>query len=78
MFLNISLQVTKSKSRADRLLLRKPHIGRKGVRTVPHRCTSSTNKQQSTYLILAGDFNAKLSKWCPSDEDNKAYNNFRL
>ena len=28
--------------------------------------------QQLTCSILIGDFSAKLSKWCPSDKDNKA------
>ena len=33
---------------------------------------SSVNNQQPTCSILVGDFNAKLSKWCPSDKYNKA------
>ena len=33
---------------------------------------SGINNQQPTYSILVGDFNAKLSKWCPGDKDNKA------
>ena len=33
---------------------------------------SDINNQQPTCSILVGDFNAKLSKWCPSDKDNKA------
>ena len=33
---------------------------------------SGINKQQPTCLILISDFNAKLSKWCPSDKVNKA------
>ena len=33
---------------------------------------SSINNQQPTCSILVGDSNAKLSKWCPSDKDNKA------
>ena len=33
---------------------------------------SGINNQQPTCSILVGDFNAKLSKWCPSDNDNKA------
>ena len=32
---------------------------------------SSINNQQPTRSILVGDFNAKLSKWCSSDKDNK-------
>ena len=34
-----------------------------------------TNNQQPTYSILVGDFNAKLSKWCPSDKDSKVGHN---
>ena len=30
---------------------------------------SGINNQQPTCSILVGDFNAKLSKWCPSDKD---------
>ena len=33
---------------------------------------SGINNQQPTCSILVGDFNAKLSKWCPSDKDNIA------
>ena len=33
---------------------------------------SGINNQQPTCSILVGDFNAKLSKWCPSDKDSKA------
>ena len=29
------------------------------------------NNQQPTCSILVGDFNAKFSKWCPSDKDTK-------
>ena len=30
---------------------------------------SDIYKQQPTCSILAGDFNAKPSKWCPNDKD---------
>ena len=33
---------------------------------------SGINNQQPTCSILIGDFNAKLSKWWPSDKDNKS------
>ena len=33
---------------------------------------SGINNQQQTCSILVDDFNAKLSKWCPSDKDSKA------
>ena len=33
---------------------------------------SGINKQQPTCLTLISDFDAKLSKWCPSDKVNKA------
>ena len=33
---------------------------------------SGINNQQPTCSILVGDFSAKVSKWCPSDKDNKA------
>ena len=33
---------------------------------------SGINNQQPTYSIIVGDFNAILSKWCPSDKYNKA------
>ena len=33
---------------------------------------SHINNQQPTCSILVGDFNAKLSKWCPGDKDRKA------
>ena len=33
---------------------------------------SDITNQQPTCSILVGDFNAKLSKWCPSDKDSKA------
>ena len=33
---------------------------------------SGINSQQPTCSILVGDFNAKLSRWCPSDKNNKA------
>ena len=33
---------------------------------------SGINNQQPTCSILVGDFNAKLSKWCPGDKDRKA------
>ena len=33
---------------------------------------SDINNQQPTCSILVGDFNAKLSKRCPSDKDSKA------
>ena len=33
---------------------------------------SGINDQQPIYSVLVGDFNAKLSKWCPSDKYNKA------
>ena len=33
---------------------------------------SGINNQQPIYSVLVGDFNAKLSKWCPSDKYNKA------
>ena len=33
---------------------------------------SDINNHQPVYSILVGDFNAKLSKWCPSDKCNKA------
>ena len=36
---------------------------------------SAINKQQPTCSILVCDFNAKLSKWCPSKKDNKACQN---
>ena len=32
---------------------------------------SGINNQQPTCSILVGDFNAKLLKWCPSDQDIK-------
>ena len=32
---------------------------------------SGINNQQPTCLVLVGDFNAKLLKWCPSDQDIK-------
>ena len=32
---------------------------------------SGINKHQLTCSILVGNFNANLSKWCPSDKDNK-------
>ena len=34
--------------------------------------TSYIDNQQPTCSILVGDFNAKLSRWCPSAKDNKA------
>ena len=33
---------------------------------------SGINNQQPTCSVLVGDFNARLSKWCPSDKDSKA------
>ena len=33
---------------------------------------SGINKLQPTCSILVGDFNANLSKLCPSNKDNKA------
>ena len=33
---------------------------------------SGIDNQQLTCSVLVGDFNAKLSKGCPSDQDNKA------
>ena len=33
---------------------------------------SHINNQQPTCSILVGDFNTKLSKWCPGDKDRKA------
>ena len=33
---------------------------------------SGIHNQQPTCSVLVGDFNAKLSKWCPSAKDNKA------
>ena len=33
---------------------------------------SGINNQQPISSILVGDFNSKLSKWCPSDKGNKA------
>ena len=33
---------------------------------------SGINDQQPTCSVLAGDFNVELTKWCPSDKDNKA------
>ena len=37
----------------------------------PFAKTSGINSQQPTCSILVGDFNAKLSKWCPSDKNSK-------
>ena len=33
---------------------------------------SGINDQQPRCSVLAGDFNVDLTKWCPSDKDNKA------
>ena len=41
---------------------------RKNLIDVP----SGINNQKPACSIIVDDFNAKLSKWCPSDKDNKA------
>ena len=61
MFLDMSLQIAKSKSGAVWVLFRKLIDLLSGI-----------NKQQIRYSILVNDFNSKLSKWYPSDNENKA------
>ena len=61
MFLDMYLQITKSKSRAFESFCENLIDVFLGI-----------NKQQPACSILVDDFNAKLSKWCPSDKNNKA------
>ena len=58
MFRDMSLQIIKSKSRAVKVLFRKLIDVLLGI-----------HKQEPTCSTLLGDFDAKLSKICPSDKD---------